>query len=193
MVIPPVQAAARPPSSAATTTLQQFLHMQHVDAASHATFVRPTSAPPVPLAKSDLNAPHQTLPSASPATMKPITQALPSNTITFTGQATRSSGAGTVSPLTLHSSDQRVELQLPPASVDLSHTPLAASTSKNPRAYYTCSQSQSVAWIHHWSTQPDWDVSDADTGSDRGCTTWSSPALSAEIRVSLSASRPALA
>lgn len=102
----------------ANLTFQQFLKMRRNDGFYHGPPVRPASYPK-PHNPSAINT-AKMLPSAEPATMKPISQALDAAFLTA------SAGAKAIDVL---GSDGRLEVQLARGSLDLSHATVAGGVS----------------------------------------------------------------
>ncbi|HZU69775.1 MAG TPA: hypothetical protein VFA09_21060 [Ktedonobacteraceae bacterium] len=119
---PAADAAVKPPRAIpGHLTLQQFLHEQQNRSIYHGPFQFPKNPPSLKLAKGEHLADYQHLPpSAEPPTMKPLRQVL--DRAFLVGNPP----GHTPQPLDLLSSDQRLELQIQPATFDLSH----ATTSK---------------------------------------------------------------
>lgn len=105
-------------SKPASLTFQQFLKMRCNDGFYHGPPVRPASYPK-PHNPSAINT-AKMLPSAEPATMKPISQALDAAFLTA------SAGAKAIDVL---GSDGRLEVHLARGSLDLSHATVAGGVS----------------------------------------------------------------
>lgn len=110
-------------------TLQQFLQEGQPNPIYRQPFIFPKTPPPVHLAKGEQLANLQQLPpSAEPPTMKPLQVTLSSAFLTGTSSPTAtgtpSTNAGTP-PLDLLGSDQRLEVQIPPAAFDLAQAKTA--------------------------------------------------------------------
>ncbi|HZU69457.1 MAG TPA: hypothetical protein VFA09_19425 [Ktedonobacteraceae bacterium] len=103
------------PSAPASMTFQKFLHEGHQDKVYHGPLIRPQHVPPPPGPTHGqthtADYAHRP-PSAEPATMKPMNAPL---TAAFL------SGQKATPALDLLSSDGRLEVQLQPGSLDLSH------------------------------------------------------------------------
>ncbi len=141
----PVFAASKPVPASAHLTLQQFLREGQPNPLYRQPFTFPRMPPPVHLAKGEQLADLQHLPpSAEPPTMKPLQVTLSSAFLTGSSPAPTTSPTPTATPtgtpsasgtLDLLSSDQRLEVQIAPASFDLSQaktvqgTPLPAGSS----------------------------------------------------------------
>jgi len=108
-----VFAASKPRSIPGHLTLQQFLQEGQRSQAPHGPFIFPTTPAHNTLAPGEHLTNYATLPpSAEPPTMKPLTVTLSSAFLT---------GGPGVQPLDLVGSDQRLEVQIAPGSLDLSH------------------------------------------------------------------------
>ncbi len=116
--VPPVQAAGHPipPIAHGSLTFQQFLKQGRTDGVYHGLFIRPHKSPAVPLTKGKGTDYTHLPPSVEPPTMQPIAQPLTTAFLT---------GAAGVAPLDLKGSDGRLEVQLQPRSLDLSHATVA--------------------------------------------------------------------
>jgi hypothetical protein len=115
---PPAYAAGRPtpPVAHGSLTFQQFLKQGRPDGIYHGSFIRPRKSPAVPISKGKGTDYAHLPPSSEPATMKPISQPLTTAFLT---------GASGSTSLDLKSSDGRLEIQLSPGSLDLSHATVA--------------------------------------------------------------------
>lgn len=142
----PVFAASKPVPATAHMTLQQFLHEGQPNPLYRQPFTFPKTPSPVHLAKDEHLADLQHLPpGAEPATMKLLqvtlssaflTGSSPTPTTSPTATATGTPSASPATqPLDLLGNDQRLEVQIAPASFDLSQaktvqgTPLPAGSS----------------------------------------------------------------
>jgi hypothetical protein len=116
-------AFAGPPHAKATPgslTFQKFLQLSKQPASKRAPFVRPQKTPPMPVETHATPADYTHLPpSAEPATMKPVSLALTSSFLT--------NGAG-AKPFDVTGSDSRLEIQIPPGSLDVTHATTAKGT-----------------------------------------------------------------
>lgn len=123
----PVQASAggkgptMPPPPVSHMTVSQFLKEGQRDKAYHGPLIRPGKPLTVPLSPRDKH-PNLTQlpPGAEPASMKPISVPLSS---TFTTRG------ATGQPLDVKGSDGRLEVQLQPGSLDLSHASISGGGS----------------------------------------------------------------
>lgn len=115
---PPVLAAGHPtpPVAHGNLTFQQFLKQGRPDGVYHGSFIFPRKSPPVPITKGKSTDYAHLPPSAELPTMTPIAQSLTTAFLT---------GATGVAPLDLKGSDGRLEIQLQPGSLDLSHAMIA--------------------------------------------------------------------
>ncbi len=93
-------------------TFQQYLKDGRPDHVYRGPLIRPQSAPPVPDKTKIKPINYDTLKSAEPATMKPIT-------LTLTPAFLQ--GGSNAQPLDVTGSDTRLEIQIQPGSFDLSH------------------------------------------------------------------------
>src|SRR5258706_8577403 len=101
------------PSAPASMTYQQFLKQGRPGSGSHAPLSHPHTLPPLPGAHNAHSANYAKLPpSAEPPTMQPLSQPL---------SATFLSGQPGTPPLDLVGSDKRLEVQVHPGALDLSH------------------------------------------------------------------------
>jgi len=111
--LPRAYAAGRPPSPPANMTFQQFLKQGRHDRVYHGPFVHPQSAPAVPGSSHEHSTDYRHLPpSAELVTMKPISQPLDASLL---------AGSAGGKPLDLVGSDKRLEVQIQPGSLDVSH------------------------------------------------------------------------
>ena len=114
LLVQPAYAAA---NQAARSTPPSFTFQQYLKQGPQPAAPRKGTPSPYPQpARNTKAAPLTVKPSAEPASMKPISQSLSS--------AFLAGGNGT-GPLDLKGSDGRVEVQVPPGSVDLSHATVA--------------------------------------------------------------------
>jgi RHS repeat-associated protein len=112
---PTASASSRPHSTPPSFTFQKYLSQgQHPTAVKSGA---PSPYPQPPHQATKPGAPSTLPPSAEPATMKPITQALASSFL---------AGSTGVAALDLKGSDGRLELQLPPAALDVSRATVAS-------------------------------------------------------------------
>lgn len=103
-------------------TFQQFLTQGRPAAPAKATFVPPQHVPAVPTSSGAATDYAHLPPGAEPATMKPISQVLAS---AFVAGGAASAG---VQAYDLVSSDQRLEVQVQPGSLDLTHAAVQTGT-----------------------------------------------------------------
>lgn len=112
-------AATKPHAIPAHMTFQQFLNEMRHEQQNRPSFVGPHTPPPNPYAKYEHFADYRHLPpDAEPATMQPIHETL---TTAFL------SGTAGVQPIDLVGSDHRLEVQIAPGSLDLSHASIFTS------------------------------------------------------------------
>lgn len=111
-VVPHAWAAGRPVDVPASFTAQQFLHLTN----KPVHFSNPLFYPPVPKTRGPSTDYAHLPPSSEPATMKPISQPL---------SATYTTAGATGKPLDLPGSDGRLEVVIPPGSLDFSHATVA--------------------------------------------------------------------
>jgi hypothetical protein len=107
------------PSASSKMTFQQFLQEGRQEKVSHGRQPSSSKPPAGPQPQHTTNY-AKLLPSAEPATMKPLTQAL--STSYFRG------GSANASLLDLVGSDGRLEVQLQPATFDISHATVPGGT-----------------------------------------------------------------
>src|SRR6266571_4191401 len=116
--LPRAYAAGRLPSPPANMTFQQFLKQGRHDRVYHGPFVHPQSAPAVPGSSHEHSTDYRHLPpSAELVTMKPINQPLDASLL---------AGSAGGKALYLVGSDKRLEVQIQPGSLDVSHATVPA-------------------------------------------------------------------
>lgn len=107
------------PGAPSNLTFDQFLQQGQRDKAYHGPLILPGTIPngPAPKHSTDYaNLP----PTAEPPTMKPLTQDLSSSIL---------AGSTSTTPVDLLSSDGRLELRMPPGSLDVTHATVTAGAS----------------------------------------------------------------